>query len=455
MMNRRTSMIWQSSLHFLHVYRKLRFLGVSLAPLLLRDFQKYASLHLAAFQRAGLTRKHANLSNIQRACTPYFPVSRPNYARPGYTLVKADLYAVTEGISKEKFVYLAHHRHEYERMRKTKACRPLLLLDQLKPVKCSTHKVWKQFKHIVSSAKTPAPLRSQPFQRWMKIRLRKAMLRLRKMQTLFKRYAIKRTIYGSTLNRHGSLVTTYAQTRRIPTLNVQHGIFGPLGHLPVNADLNFVWGRSHAEYLQSFGAKPANLIVNGPLFFRSCKLRHRQAAHEASLSSADSPLRVLVALQPLGRTYNRTLIRIIEQAARSTSSHIQLQYKLHPDHGAGRPYRRYVQRRQSRLVPHGHIPLESLIDACDLVITPYSSVAFEGMIQQKPVLFYRKPPPLYYLEQSPIYFRESAALQSWLAAALKDKSALQAIQERNKPKDALPDQADYKLRMWETIHAQS
>ncbi len=435
-------------MRFLAAFQSLQYDNVPLGILLLRDFQKYALHHPRSFRSSKFARE-GPIRNLHAACKPYLPPANPDLSKSGYTAVRAELFGVAKGSGEEKLLFVAHHRREYRYMAKLKECRPLVYLHGLPPAKLPpalTHATMRKLRECLAHRSTPAVFRQRAFRIWLAARVRLAILHIRRVHTLFDRYPIKQTIYGSTINHHGALITSFAQSRHVHTVNVQHGLFGPLGHLPINADLNFVWGKSHSDFLKSYGAPPDKIKISGPCFYRNL-----QTKHSSGSKSASARLQVLVALQPLGNRFNRTMIRRIERAARPYGRSVFVTYKLHPDQGSASFYRRLLSGRRSKIVRHGTIPLNRLINRSDIVLTPYSSVAYESLINGKPVFFYRRPRFVYYIRNAPIYFHTSTQLKRLLAKYIGNTKRLAAAHAKMGVIDSASSGTDGSRFIWSTL----
>ncbi|MCA0754937.1 hypothetical protein KP806_07730 [Paenibacillus sp. N4] len=422
-MHNKTWMIWRHSISFLEAFKSLRYDDVPLGIVMLRDFQKYVLHHSGAF---GGAKRSGRIRNIQAACKPYLVPSKPNLRKSGYTVVRAELFGMTKGVTGEKILYVAHYSGEYRTMLKRKECRPLVYLHGLPPAKlppAMAQKTMSQLRAALSSA--PAVFRRPAFRSWLTARVKKAMLHIRRVHTLFNRYPIRRTIYGSTINHHGALMTSFAQSRNVHTVMVQHGLMAPIAHFPVNADLNFVWGKSHANFLQSYGAPAGKIVVSGPCFYRNLP-----TGRSASSVMANAPIKLLVALQPLGLSHNRGIIRSIEQAVKPFGGKISVTYKAHPDQGGCGSYRKWLRCKKSKILRHGIVPLNKLIEQADAVITPYSSVSYEALINGKPVIYYGTPKFIYYIRNTPVSFRSAAGLKKILAKAVANRGYFPALHAR-------------------------
>ncbi|MBU9723454.1 MULTISPECIES: CDP-glycerol glycerophosphotransferase family protein [Bacillaceae] len=426
-MDHKIRTIWFFSIEFLFTFKLLQYNKISLPLLLLRDFQKFLN-------KQNMTKYNTDFSfnsKIQDACRPYLITSNPDHHVDGNILIRSELYPITKGIKNKSFIYLAHHKREYQTMLKVKECRPLIYLPKLGESYIPTEEerlVFTHLEHIVSANSTPDYFKTNTFIEWMKKRLQRLLKRIRQVQTLFEQYPIKLTVYGSTINRHGCLVTSFAQNRKILTVNIQHGIFGELAHLPVNADVNIVWGESHRQYLISHGAPKNKIKVAAPLFFRSSNTNSKNRKYTKKRSHYD--LNLLVALQPLGYVYNKKLIKKIERAISNIPYNIKVTYKLHPDQRKKKMYKKLLLQRGSAIVAHGKKPLREMIIQSNLIITPYSSVAYEALILEKPVVFYGTVPPLYYLKKQPRPLRSSKQIKKMILQSIKNPTFLKSLQRK-------------------------
>ncbi len=344
-------------------------------------------------------------------------------------LVRAELFFLTQDMP-QACLYLSHSKKEYLKMLQIKNCRPLILLNDIQEKEVSDteeQEIWKQMEQICSSSKTASLFKSKAFKQWLLKKVPRTLKRIRQMQTLFSTYPITKTIYGSTLNRHGALVTSVAQSKQLFTVNIQHGLVGELGHLPLNADLHLVWGEADARYLESFGANRQQLHVCGPVFIRNYEAKHVPTEQN---ESSPKKMRVLVALQPLGRVFNRRMIQMIEKAASGVSEPLIIDYKLHPDQGKGKRYQSLLCSPFSKLIPHHKGNLQSLLSQADIIITHSSAVAYEGLLQNKAILFYGPPIPFYYLRGTPFFFQDSLCLQEVFAKALQRPQFLEELRSR-------------------------
>lgn len=425
-MNKKERRIWNHTIRFLAVFRHLEYRQMPMAPLLMRDFQRWCRRH---YKSLPVAKNMFQKNDIQAACARYWPALKrdirfPKKSSLACTLVRANLYPMIQG---RNHIYIAHGRKEYNRCLKFKSCRPLILLSKMPYSKIQSKKLIQKLNHILRSKKLPRLFRRTDFQKWIKNRLRLAVKQTAQMNSIFTKYSIKRVIYGSTLNRQGVLAASVAQSRSIPVVNIQHGIFGVFGHIPVNANLNLVWGPSHKSFLTAHGAPSKRIKLTTPTFYRSDSNRIR--SHTLKTKNKNKPT-VLVALQPLGNRYNRRFVSTIERAAKLVNKNRKVKYrilyKLHPDQGAGRSIRPKKLSTRSKWIPHRNGKLNHLLDQSHVCITPYSTVALESYIRGVPVLFYGPSRNPYYLRSVPPHFQSARKCISLLRRyfAQKDRHKL-------------------------------
>lgn len=444
-MQQKNRITWLYTLEFLEIFSQVYYDFMSISIPLLREFQKYVERHYTV---AYSDKKNVKLNlNIQKACEPFLIKNKFFKEKGEYLLVRAELYSLTSS-SKLKCIYLAHHRNEYKKMLSNKQCRPLYFLHDLpeKNIPISEEKkVTNQLNQLFSSISTPSFFKSKTFITWMRKEVKKLLVTIRKVHALFDKYSISKTLYGSTINRHGALITTFAQSRRIETINFQHGIFGEMGHLPINADRNLVWGKSHQEYLITYGAPLDKMTIVPPYFPKSTistnegeltsnhpKLLQDYVSLKNNVPSF--PINILVALQPLSDTFNKKMLQHIEASANKFSGKLYIHYKLHPDQNS-EYYKNLIRSPHSKLYIHGIVPLQELIVKADLIITHSSAVAYEALLYRKPVSFYSKPIDIYYLQGIPLFIRNSSEIYQLFLKIVTDPTCLSKLSSQISLKD--------------------
>ncbi|MGJ9385330.1 CDP-glycerol glycerophosphotransferase family protein [Salipaludibacillus sp. CF4.18] len=426
--------IWTRSILFLSTYQSLNYDNTPLNILLFRDFQKYVQKK-ELVSLPGEWKKLTGNSSIQEACHPYLLDAKSELNQKGHILVRAHLYPLFKKVTKKNMIYLAHYKSEFEQMQKMKGCHPLIYLKDIPEAALDyseEEKVYQTLEMIQSSASTAKFFKTTAFTAWINKKLPLLLKRIRRTHTLFDEFKISKTIYGSTVNRYGSLVTTFAKSRFIFTVNIQHGILTELGHFPVNADLNFVWGKSHRDYLVENGALKNNIKTIGPVFLRN--LEDATKRGKQSTKRGDQ-LHLLVAMQPIGFAFNQQMITMIENAVKRLPEKIFVNYKLHPDQRNRERYEKLLVNKNSTILLHGEIPLNDLITDSDIILTPFSTVAYEALMREKIVIFYQDLGDLYYLKNPPLFVQNEKELHDILRKMLDDENFLADSQTRLVLKD--------------------
>lgn len=441
--------IWHCSYLFMETFCRVEYISLPLSFLLLRSYQKHIRRRLRNIPP--LREEKKDLMRIQERCQPYLIPTRPSTSGNGCTLLRASWYPLSIGREERKFLYLAHHEKEYKQMVGNQLCRPLVnvrCLPEAPIPEREEMKVMKQLTHIWTAGSTPSLFKRPVFIRWMKGRVKTYLKRVRQLYYLFEHFPIMEVIYGSTLNANGVLVTSVAQKMGAFTVNMQHGVFGEVGHLPVNADLQLVWGGSHKEFLTSYGVPEEKIECIPPLFMQSIASEQSSAKRKGT----SKKFHLLVALQPLGFSSNRYMIETIEEAVRDFSNRVRVSYKLHPDQTNGvKLYSGLLKNKHSRLVIHGTLPLPELMSQADLIITAFSTVAYEGILKGKPVLFFGKKRPIYYLQRTPSFVYQVAAIRRFLRRALQNKQFLSIYRQGLVLKESPGQKNKTGMSVWDVI----
>ncbi|MBU7592273.1 hypothetical protein [Metabacillus halosaccharovorans] len=435
--------IWFYTIEFLKTYSTLYYNRIPIIIPLLRNFQNF--LKNKPLKEA--KDKTFNLDTIQSKCNPFLINNNGKPKSGDYILVRAELYTIGLKIF-PNCIFLAHSKKEYLTMKKHRKCRPLYYLHDLPEkdvIPEEETKVFSELEKIFNDSQTPELFKNKQLYIWMRKQVKKLLVLIRKVSTLFEKYSFFTTLYGSTINNHGALVTTFAQTRNIKTINYQHGILGELGHLPINADINILWGNSHLEYLKRFGVPLNKMKILMPIFPKSIQSKLQINERKLQTSKLESigkhtfvngKFHVLVALQPLSHDFNKKMIRDIELAANDHyfQSKLHIHYKLHPDHESSE-FKKLIINGNSQLYSHGVISTQELLSKTNLVITQSSTIAYEAFISNKPVVFYSKPTDIYYLEGNPYFIDSKAKVERLFYKMTQNEKHLPLILSRTNLKD--------------------
>lgn len=441
--------VWWYTIKFLEYFNKLVYDFIPLNILLLRDFQKFIINNYSKIPKPDL--KNFQLQNIQAECEQYLQSKTPISVDDGYILVRANLLSITGGVDDRKFIYLAHHKKEQLKMKKCTGDKLFYYIHDLPEAtipKDNENQLYSELERLLMD-KSIALFKKKSFIKWLNREIAIRLVLIRKAKHLFDTYPIKQVFYGSTINKHGALITTIAKTRQIPTINLQHGILGELGHLPVNADLNLVWGKPDSDFLVNHGADIDRLIIVGPFFLQS-SINSTKKNIEKKPNQSEKKLNILVALQPLGSNFNKRMIEKIEKASQDVSENIIVKYKLHPDQTKYKKYKGYLIRNNSYIIVHNKEPLYNLISEADLVITPFSTVGLEALILNVPVAFYGEEQTFYYLSGEVPHIYETTKIGELLQKGLTDPNYLTLLKEKVNLRDNYQ-QIYNRQQLWEII----
>lgn len=235
---------------------------------------------------------------------------------------------------------------------------------------------------------------------------------------------------------------------------VQHDPYlalGPgesLADFPV--DLFCVWGDHMKGFLERHDARAPIVICGAPHLTR--KLGRPPAgdsSRELSLLYATQPTAVYPGARGIPVEMKRRAIRDLVTALRELPR-LRLTIKLHPNDD-GRIEAETMAAatdlvERASLVPHERtVPIEDHINASDLVVTIHSTVAFEGIVRNRPVVLLNYDGVLasisrrlrserdYLSEGSAVEARDAPSLLAALRTSLYDRAAgerLRSARER-------------------------
>ncbi|MEA3403212.1 MAG: hypothetical protein U9R79_18360 [Armatimonadota bacterium] len=182
-----------------------------------------------------------------------------------------------------------------------------------------------------------------------------------------------------------------ARHRTIPTICVQHGIWGPYfqtGALLPYDDV-LVFGPYAREVLQPLAAPHTRFTTTGHCLYDDVSEGEAAEPLRSELLGEHDRL-VLVTTQPIEGRLRRTEPRWwLEGAAQACEElNALLVIKPHPHERDLARYRPLLRRhrRAARLIRHGELPLLRLIAAADVLITRFSTTALEAALLRTPVL---------------------------------------------------------------------
>ncbi len=182
-----------------------------------------------------------------------------------------------------------------------------------------------------------------------------------------------------------------ARHRGIPAMTLQHGIWGPLfkaaALLPFDEVL--IFGDYAREMLGPIAADHTRFIRTGHSLYDEVFEPVDGSQLRAELLGEREHI-VTVTTQPvevrLSTNESRWWLRGLADACEQLNALMVI--KPHPHEEAALPrYRALSEQMPSvRLIPHGEVALEQLIAASDLLVTRFSTTAFEAALLGVPVM---------------------------------------------------------------------
>lgn len=182
------------------------------------------------------------------------------------------------------------------------------------------------------------------------------------------------------------IILSIGRNMGIPTLIVQHGavedhpVYGP-----IYADKMAVTGEAMKNVLIKRGVDPEQLVITGQprydnLFKKS--FNKEKLLRELGIS-ADKKIIVLTT-QPVSNEENELLLSAVTAAMKELPE-AELIIKLHPDE-KHKWYQRVINNLNCKAVIVKDTDIFELLNACEVMITLYSTTALEAMILDKPVI---------------------------------------------------------------------
>ncbi len=210
---------------------------------------------------------------------------------------------------------------------------------------------------------------------------------------------------------HGRAICAVAKRLGIPTLLVQHGVYGGYlgGYDIITADKVAAWGKSQVDSYVALGNDSSKVEVVGGYLFDKLYHRSKQKAREGSakericrqlnldsqkgvftFATTDTPQKGGFLSAHQAEDNREVMFRPVIEAMREFPQK-QLVVKLHPMEDED-IYHKVLKEmawaeKQTRVVKQ--IDLHDLIDASEMIIMPPSTVALEAIILGKPVAIIR------------------------------------------------------------------
>ncbi|MBI5144910.1 MAG: CDP-glycerol glycerophosphotransferase family protein [Candidatus Omnitrophica bacterium] len=219
---------------------------------------------------------------------------------------------------------------------------------------------------------------------------------IRMLERFLKNKSVKAIVLRHDLWELQKTCVLLAKRLQVPTIVIQHGIFGEKGEEIVFADKIAVWGRLCSQIYEALGTDPAKCFVTGnprldafynqePKFSRQEVCRMLGLGQDKkTLLLASGLFRSFLSSYMTGDENNviiYELIRIMKELPQ-----YQLIIKLHPYENAlfSEEVVKYLKVKNVSVVKN--FDLLSLINSCDLFVTKRSSLGLKAMVLDKPVI---------------------------------------------------------------------
>jgi UDP-N-acetylglucosamine 2-epimerase len=202
-------------------------------------------------------------------------------------------------------------------------------------------------------------------------------------------------VVGNEYGTIGATVLAEARQRGIPALAVQHGVYGP-GY-PWYAfqtyDKLAVWGEATKRmFADRWGMPPDKLAVTGSVVHEHWAESIKTAAEDMRANLGVDPAHRLVlfatsflSVTPEYQSVNELLITTFLSVVRQLPR-VRPVIKVHPDDDMAL-HRQIVDRLGANdTIVVQDVEIRSLLAACDVLVTYYSTVAVEALLLGKPVV---------------------------------------------------------------------
>ncbi|QNF28477.1 capsular polysaccharide export protein, LipB/KpsS family [Metabacillus elymi] len=215
---------------------------------------------------------------------------------------------------------------------------------------------------------------------------------LGKIDNYFEKVPISCVIVGTTTDTFSRILTIMAGKKGIPSLCLQHGLFGEIQFMPVFATKNCVFGNYEKEWYLARGVDEDRIEVTGhprhDRIFMGPQMPKSTLQQKLGLNAQKKS--VVVATQPHSDIdLLSNLIQIL-----SKNSSFEILIKPHPHEYARNTLQKYesiLSAHQSIKIVPREIDLYHLLYNIDLVIVAANStMGLEAMMFKKPIVLFLK-----------------------------------------------------------------
>ncbi len=254
--------------------------------------------------------------------------------------------------------------------------------------------------------------------------------------------SVRAVVVASDVHPVGKAIVHLANARGIPTIVVQHGLYGndgealTLGFLPLSAATVCVWGEGSAQILERHGVARERIRLTGqPRFDQIVALREQDWHHRIcdQLELAHSCRFLTFASQNIFRRDEQRLAilqsfgRLCEDIPESV-----VVVKLHPAENLRLWEQSAAKLELPRVRIVKQIDLHRLLAASDVVMTVFSTVGLEALLLGKPLVVLTDLERSYemeYLQAGAAIPAESEHLTDAVRRILYDSSTREALRK--------------------------
>lgn len=182
------------------------------------------------------------------------------------------------------------------------------------------------------------------------------------------------------------IICSIGRKMGIPTLIVQHGVVDdhPV-YGPIYADKMAVTGEAMKNALIKRGVSAEQLVITGqPRYDKLLKMTFNRGKTCRELGISEKKNLIVLTTQPVSNEENYQLLSAVSEAMKGFPD-TELVIKLHPDENL-KWYQQVINSLNCKAVIVRDIDIFELLNACDMMMTLFSTTALEAMILDKPVI---------------------------------------------------------------------
>ncbi|MBU4070413.1 MAG: CDP-glycerol glycerophosphotransferase family protein [Nanoarchaeota archaeon] len=206
---------------------------------------------------------------------------------------------------------------------------------------------------------------------------------------LFKKNKIKAVVVMDDLIPVNRALILIAKKYNIPSIVVPHGVFidtAGKGFIPLTADKMAVWGKIIKNQMINFGVNSKKLIITGASIFDDIVQKQKNNKNQFK-ENKKKKFSLMLGIQKYDDVFaDKETEKIIKIAIESVQEFkdVELKISLHPRLSSNIIKSILKEKKGNICIEKGKI--EDLIKECDGLITLYSTIAFDAMFENKPII---------------------------------------------------------------------